>query len=82
MTGVCRTVKDSSVVAVQVFDQRRRSKRKDQGCLGVVNIKVFDVLDPVLGGVGIPFIVLPLWRRPAEWTFHRNTHIRPQKVER
>ena len=58
MTGVCRTVKDSSVVAVQVFDQRK-FKRKDQGFLGVVNIKVTDVLDLVLGGHGTPFIVLP-----------------------
>ncbi|KAG8826479.1 hypothetical protein FRC19_008833 [Serendipita sp. 401] len=43
------TVKDSSVVAVQVFDQRK-FKRKDQGFLGVVNIKVTDVLDLELGG--------------------------------
>ncbi|KAG8820719.1 hypothetical protein FRC17_010070 [Serendipita sp. 399] len=43
------SVKDSSVVAVQVFDQRK-FKRKDQGFLGVVNIKVSDVLDLELGG--------------------------------
>ncbi|CCA69820.1 related to RSP5-Hect domain E3 ubiquitin-protein ligase [Serendipita indica DSM 11827] len=42
-------VKDSSVVAVQVFDQRKFKKR-DQGFLGVVNIKVADVLDLELGG--------------------------------
>ncbi|KAJ7632408.1 hypothetical protein FB45DRAFT_912361 [Roridomyces roridus] len=38
------TVKDSSVVAVQIFDQRK-FKRRDQGFLGVVNVKVADVLD-------------------------------------
>ncbi|PVG00224.1 HECT-domain-containing protein [Serendipita vermifera] len=43
------TVVDSSVVAVQVFDQRK-FKRRDQGFLGVVNIKVADVLDLELGG--------------------------------
>ncbi|KAJ8587990.1 HECT-domain-containing protein [Rhizopogon salebrosus TDB-379] len=43
------TVKDSSVVAVQIFDQRK-FKRRDQGFLGVVNVKVSDVLDLELGG--------------------------------
>lgn len=45
------TVKDSSVVAVQVFDQRK-FKRKDQGFLGVINIKVADVIDLDSGGQG------------------------------
>lgn len=44
-------VKDSSVVAVQIFDQRK-FKRRDQGFLGVVNIRVSDVLDLGLGGHG------------------------------
>lgn len=44
-------VKDSSVVAVQIFDQRK-FKRKDQGFLGVVNVRVSDVLDLELGGHG------------------------------
>lgn len=46
-----RTVKDSSVVAVQVFDQRK-FKRKDQGFLGVINLKVADVIDLDSGGQG------------------------------
>lgn len=54
---VSSTVKDSSVVAVQVFDQRK-FKRKDQGFLGVVNIKVTDVLDLELGGHGKPDCLL------------------------
>ncbi|KAG6885071.1 hypothetical protein C0993_006150 [Termitomyces sp. T159_Od127] len=37
-------VKESSVVAVQIFDQRK-FKRRDQGFLGVVNVRVVDVLD-------------------------------------
>ncbi|KZP20836.1 HECT-domain-containing protein [Athelia psychrophila] len=43
------TVKDSSVVAVQIFDQRK-FKRRDQGFLGVVNVRVSDVLDLELDG--------------------------------
>ena len=42
-------VKEGSIVAVQIFDQRK-FKRKDQGFLGVINIKVSDVLDLELGG--------------------------------
>ncbi|KAI0259936.1 HECT-domain-containing protein [Gloeopeniophorella convolvens] len=42
-------VKDSSVVAVQIFDQRK-FKRRDQGFLGVVNVRVSEVLDLELGG--------------------------------
>ncbi|KAI0253854.1 HECT-domain-containing protein [Lactifluus subvellereus] len=42
-------VKDSSVVAVQIFDQRK-FKRRDQGFLGVVNVQVSNFLDLELGG--------------------------------
>ena len=51
LTITPRTVKDSSVVAVQIFDQRK-FKRKDQGFLGVVNVRVSDILDLELGGHG------------------------------
>ena len=44
-------VKDSSVVAVQIFDQRK-FKRRDQGFLGVVNVQVSNALDLELGGHG------------------------------
>lgn len=44
-------VKDSSVVAIQIFDQRKFKKR-DQGFLGVINVKVSDVLDLDGGGHG------------------------------
>ncbi|KAI6028340.1 hypothetical protein F5J12DRAFT_959304 [Pisolithus orientalis] len=43
------TTSESSVVAVQIFDQRK-FKRRDQGFLGVVNVRVSDVLDLDLGG--------------------------------
>jgi E3 ubiquitin-protein ligase NEDD4 len=40
-------VNESSILAVQVFDQKR-FKKKDQGFLGVINIRVGDVM-PDLG---------------------------------
>jgi E3 ubiquitin-protein ligase NEDD4 len=48
-------VKDSSVVAVQIFDQRK-FKRRDQGFLGVVNIQVSSYLDLELGGHGMSLL--------------------------
>lgn len=48
---VLSNVKDSSVIAVQIFDQRK-FKRRDQGFLGVVNLRVSDILDLELGGHG------------------------------
>ncbi|ODN77191.1 hypothetical protein L202_05714 [Cryptococcus amylolentus CBS 6039] len=43
-------VRDSSIVAVQIFDQRKFKRKQDQGFLGVINIKVSDVIDLELGG--------------------------------
>jgi len=43
------TANDSSVIVVQIFDQKK-FKRKDQGFLGVINIKVSKVIDLDLGG--------------------------------
>ncbi|KAL7274416.1 hypothetical protein RUND412_002691 [Rhizina undulata] len=42
-------VTESSIVAVQIFDQKK-FKKKDQGFLGVINIRVGDVLELQLGG--------------------------------
>lgn len=43
------TVKESSVIAVQISDQRK-FKRRDRGFLGVVKVRVGDVLDWDIGG--------------------------------
>lgn len=43
------TVTDSSVIAIQVFDQKK-FKKQHQGFLGVINVRVSDVLDLELGG--------------------------------
>jgi E3 ubiquitin-protein ligase NEDD4 len=45
-------VKGSSVVTVQIFDQRK-FKRRDQGFLGFVEIRVTDYLDLEPGGQGM-----------------------------
>lgn len=45
------TVKDGSVITVQVFDQKK-FKKKDQGFLGVINVPVSSALDLDLGGDG------------------------------
>ncbi|KAI5778216.1 hypothetical protein EDC01DRAFT_719441 [Geopyxis carbonaria] len=42
-------VTESSIIAVQIFDQKK-FKKKDQGFLGVINIRVGDVLELQLGG--------------------------------
>ncbi|KAI8378514.1 hypothetical protein BD560DRAFT_389578 [Blakeslea trispora] len=42
-------VTNQSVIAVQVFDQKK-FKKKDQGFLGVVKVKVVDVFDISVGG--------------------------------
>ncbi|GAA5968085.1 hypothetical protein JCM11641_003723 [Rhodosporidiobolus odoratus] len=42
-------VKDSSVLTVQIFDQKK-FKKKDQGFLGVINIPVSQAVDLDLGG--------------------------------
>jgi hypothetical protein len=44
-------VKSESVIAVQVFDQKK-FKRKDQGFLGVINVQVSSVFDLEVGGDG------------------------------
>ena len=71
-------VKDSSVVAVQIFDQRK-FKRRDQGFLGVVNIRVSEVLDFSMGGHGM-FVLRSL--SPAHtFLFIRDAHPRLEKIK-
>ncbi|KAJ3033576.1 hypothetical protein HDV00_006062 [Rhizophlyctis rosea] len=44
------SVTATSVIAVQIFDQRKWKKSKDQGFLGVVNVQMSSVFDPSVGG--------------------------------
>lgn len=47
------SVTNNSVIAVQIFDQRKWKKTKDQGFLGVVNIVMSKVFDVANGGDGM-----------------------------
>lgn len=51
LTNVYSQVTNQSVIAVQVFDQKK-FKKKDQGFLGVINVQVGNVFDLDIGGDG------------------------------
>jgi len=42
---IYRRATEDSILAVQIFDQRKFNKKKDQGFLGVINIRVGDAID-------------------------------------
>jgi len=44
-------VTEDSILAIQIFDQKK-FKKKDQGFLGVINIRIGDVMDMDMGGDG------------------------------
>ena len=46
-----RRATEDSTLAIQIFDQKK-FKKKDQGFLGVINIRVGDVIDLQVGGDG------------------------------
>jgi hypothetical protein len=48
---VRRRVTEDSVLAVQIFDQKK-FKKKDQGFLGVINVRIGSVIDLDAGGDG------------------------------
>lgn len=50
--GTDRRATDESILAVQIFDQKK-FKKKDQGFLGVVNVRIGSVLDLDVGGDGV-----------------------------
>ena len=49
-----RKVTEESVLTVQIFDQKKFKKR-DQGFLGVVNVRIGNVIDLDAGGDGRTF---------------------------
>lgn len=54
-----RRVNEESVLAVQIFDQKK-FKKKDQGFLGVINVRIGSVIDLDAGGDGGSFDTLHL----------------------
>lgn len=57
-----RRVNEDSILAIQIFDQKK-FKKKDQGFLGVINVRIGDVIDMQMGGDG-KSIVLRSFRFP------------------
>lgn len=47
-------VNEDSILAIQIFDQKK-FKKKDQGFLGVINVRIGDVIDTQMGGDGAIF---------------------------
>ncbi len=47
-----RKVNEDSILAIQIFDQKK-FKKKDQGFLGVINVRIGDVIDLQMGGDGM-----------------------------
>jgi E3 ubiquitin-protein ligase NEDD4 len=45
-------VTEDSILTVQIFDQKK-FKKKDQGFLGVINVRVGSVIDLEMGGDGV-----------------------------
>lgn len=52
LTGCRRRVNEDSILAIQIFDQKK-FKKKDQGFLGVINVRIGDVIDLQMGGDGM-----------------------------
>jgi E3 ubiquitin-protein ligase NEDD4 len=46
-----RKAREDSILAIQIFDQKK-FKKKDQGFLGVINVRIGDVIDLDVGGEG------------------------------
>ena len=85
-----RRVNEDSILAIQIFDQKK-FKKKDQGFLGVINVRIGDVIDLQMGGDGksgtfllidciAPYndtIILLIDLRHC-----RDAHQGPQKIQR
>lgn len=78
LTSDNRKATEDSILAIQIFDQKK-FKKKDQGFLGVINVRIGDVIDLDVGGEGSATL---LHRLPnLTHMTRRNAHSRPQEVE-
>jgi hypothetical protein len=75
-----RRATEDSILAVQVFDQKK-FKKKDQGFLGVINVRVGDVVDFASGEDGrtasLYLNIVALMARN-----NRNAHSRSEEIQR
>lgn len=73
---MCSRANEDSILAVQIFDQKK-FKKKDQGFLGVVNVRVGGVIDLDAGGDGTLDD-----RDQTEADIPRNDYTRPEEIQR
>jgi hypothetical protein len=66
-----RKATEDSILAIQIFDQKK-FKKKDQGFLGVINVRIGDVIDLDVGGEGSATSLRCLVNITD--VFHRNAH--------
>lgn len=76
-----RRASEESILAVQIFDQKK-FKKKDQGFLGVINVRVGDVIDFTSGQEReLHFPTRSIIHGPSlTCVIHRDAYSRPQKV--
>ena len=68
-------------MAVQIFDQKK-FKKKDQGFLGVINVRIGDVIDLDVGEDGtFTRDSLSLTQVLITLDYFRNAHARPEEVK-
>lgn len=79
LTPENRKATEDSILAIQIFDQKK-FKKKDQGFLGVINVRIGDVIDLDVGGEGSATLLRCL--SDLTHVIHRNAHSRPEEVER
>lgn len=80
---VCdRKATEDSILAIQIFDQKK-FKKKDQGFLGVINVRIGSVMDLDVGGDGTsPSLICGLHFLKAELTGRRNAYQGSEEIQR
>lgn len=71
-----RRASDDSILAIQIFDQKK-FKKKDQGFLGVINVRVGSVIDLDIGGDGVSRFVVKGMGQSIDSVSCRNAHQGP-----
>ncbi len=76
-----RRASEESILAIQIFDQKK-FKKKDQGFLGVINVRIGSVMDMDVGGDGD--CLLCSYRMPTGTDINllRNAYSGPQEIKR
>jgi E3 ubiquitin-protein ligase NEDD4 len=77
-----RKVNEDSILAIQIFDQKK-FKKKDQGFLGVINVRVGDVIDLQMGGDGkdlLNDVLQTCDSTNLDLLARRNAHSGPEEI--